>query len=517
MAKFSSAGHKPRARSPIQTTNTQTVTHEGGLACAPDPKSELVITAAGLLSGEGSFYEDATERDARFRNIVRQVTNEDADFVARFAPYLRKSLMIRSASVVLAAEYVAAGGPNGRQVVDSVLQRGDEPAEMIGYWLGHYGRSIPAAIKRGTADAVRRLYTERNALRYNGDSRGVRMADVIELVHPRAESDAQNALFKWLLDNRHHDETDVPSELEMLAANRALLDLPVEQRRAHLRQEGVRALSGAGMTWERLSSWLPDGMDAEAWEAVIPHMGVMALIRNLRNFEEASISAEARGRVASRISDPDEVAKSRVYPYQIWSACNASASDDWKAPLGKAFDFSTRNLPTLPRTLVLIDASGSMTGHISRRSKVTRADIAACMGAAAADNSSAVDLALFGREHKMVSRIAGESPLATTARLWKYIDEGVVGHATYGHTAIDALYDKKRHDRVIVFTDDQMHDSGRVDISHVPAVYFCNLGGYMPQSTERGSAGRYTIAGFSDSLYSLIEVLEAGRNANWPF
>jgi len=39
-------------------------------------------------------------------------------------------------------------------------------------------------IKRGIADAVRRLYTERAALRYDGQSRQLRMADVIELTHP---------------------------------------------------------------------------------------------------------------------------------------------------------------------------------------------------------------------------------------------------------------------------------------------------------------------------------------------
>ena len=52
-------------------------------------------------------------------------------------------------------------------------------AELLGYWLNAYGRNVPMPVKRGVADAVRRLYTERTALRYDGLSRQIRMADVI--------------------------------------------------------------------------------------------------------------------------------------------------------------------------------------------------------------------------------------------------------------------------------------------------------------------------------------------------
>jgi len=132
---------------------------------------------------------------------------------------------------MLAAEYVAAGGEGGRKVVDSVLQRGDEPAEMIGYWHSRHGRSLKMAVKRGVADATTRLYTERSALRYDGVGRGVRMADVIELTHPKARDDKQNALFKWLLDHRHHNDAVAdPRVLPKLAAAAEQAAVPVEER-----------------------------------------------------------------------------------------------------------------------------------------------------------------------------------------------------------------------------------------------------------------------------------------------
>ena len=108
-------------------------------------------------------------------------------------------------------------------MVARALQRADEPAEMLGYWLTTHGRNVPMPVKRGVADAVRRLYTERAALRYDGLSRQIRMADVIELTHPAPRDDAQSALFKYLLDRRHHDDAVADAAaLPMLAAAAAL-------------------------------------------------------------------------------------------------------------------------------------------------------------------------------------------------------------------------------------------------------------------------------------------------------
>src|SRR5262249_26472529 len=151
-----------------------------------------------------------------------------------------------------------------------------------------YGRKIPMPVKRGIADAARRLYTERAALRYDGLARQIRMADVIELTHPSPRDHFQSALFRYLLDRRHHDDAvAAPTVLPLLAAAAQLDAVPVDDRRALLRERGPAALAEAGYSWERLSGWLPGGMDAEAWEAVIPSMGVMALVRNLRNFDQA--------------------------------------------------------------------------------------------------------------------------------------------------------------------------------------------------------------------------------------
>ncbi|MEM7339378.1 MAG: TROVE domain-containing protein [Actinomycetota bacterium] len=514
MATFSKI-NRVNPSAPVKTQGA-TLTHERGRGFAPDLESELFLMAATYLAGEDSFYERAEQREARFVDLVHRVVATNPAFIGRLAPYLRNELKIRSASIILAAEYVAAGGARGRPIVSAVLQRGDEPAEMIGYWHSRHGRKLPMAVKRGVADAAVRLYTERSALRYDGLGRGVRMADVIELTHPKARDAKQSALFRWLLDRRHHNDAVAdPGMLPMLAAAEALAAVPADERRAVLDVRGPHTLADAGTSWERLSGWLPGGMDAAAWESVIPTMGVMALVRNLRNFDEQGISPAAVETVLGRITDADEVAKARLFPYQVWAAYTHAPSDDWKRALGATLELTTQNIPALDRTLVVIDMSGSMQAPVSNRSAMSRVEVAAVMAAVTAKRSANADVVIFGHTNKAVTFRRGASVLGRVDRLVKLV--GAVGHATNGHRAIADHFNSRRHDRVVLFTDDQMHDAGSVDISAVPLIYTVDLAGYRPRSMPSGSRGRYTLAGFTDATFSLTQMLEAGRDADWPF
>ncbi len=532
MSKFSGTIRRPlrtNLTAPIRTVRARLATHEGGRGFERTPESDLFLLAATNMVGEDAFYESAGDRDARFVDLVHQVTRTNPAFVAGavafdpaadpakvgLAQYLRSEMGMRSASVVLAAEYVAAGGAGGRSVVARALQRPDEPAEMLGYWLTRHGRNVPMAIKRGVADAVARMYTERAALRYDGLSRQIRMADVIELVHPKPRHDAQSALFRWLLDRRHHDDAVAdPSVLPMLAASAALDAVPVDERRAVLRDRGPAALAAAGVSWERLSGWLPGDMDAEAWEVVIPSMGVMALVRNLRNFDQAGISTAAVDAVIAKVTDADQVAKARLFPYQVSAAYQAAPSDDWKRALGVTLEHTVGNVPALDGTLVLVDTSGSMQAPVSRRSTMSRVEAAAVMAMATAKRASNVDVVIYGHTSANLGSMPGTSVLGGVARVVQSV--GSVGHATYGHTAIDRWFDPKRHRRVVVFTDDQQHDSG-LRLDHVPLIYTFDLAGYRPSALPAGERGRYTLGGFTDATFGVMSVLEDGQSADWPF
>src|SRR5690606_6699531 len=233
-------------------------------------------------------------------------------------------------------------------------------------------------VQRGLADAVARLYTEYSVLKYDSSYGGFRMGDVIELVHPRK---GNSALYQWILDRRHHGAfRGQLSDLPMIQARNELIEMPEDRRREFIRDgKWAEASKSAGLTWEFLSGWLPGGMDAEAWQSVIPSMGYMALLRNLRNFDESGIDKSSKDYVKRVLTDPEAVAKSRQFPCRFWSAYNATKSVTWSESLEEALDLSTKNIPLLDdTTLVLVDVSASMsTISYSARGRVSPSDVAA--------------------------------------------------------------------------------------------------------------------------------------------
>ncbi|WP_160051066.1 TROVE domain-containing protein [Nocardiopsis sp. FR26] len=539
MAKFNTRTARTATRSPVATEAAPSGrTFEGGPGYARDRRSELFLFAVNNLVGEATHYESAADRDARFRALVHQVALSDPVWLTGFIGWLRGPANLRTAPLVAAAEMAHArtqAGAHGhtRQAVAAALQRADEPGELLAYWLGRYGRPLPIALKRGVADAAVRLYTERSLLKYDTDSHSVRFGDVIDLVqpryhHPKVRGTAQDALFGYALDRRHGRNVAIPDELETLGQRAELMSWPLEQRRALMSAPAANILlQGAGMTWEAVASWLEGPMDAAAWEAVIPSMGYGALLRNLRNFDQAGVSDEVAAQVAARLADPDEVARSRQLPFRFLSAYRQVASLRWAWPLEQALGHALSNIPALPgRTLVLVDRSPSMWWHkLSEHSTMDWAEAAAVFGAAVALRAEHADLVEFGMANQPVHFHRGESVLKVVERFGRHdgtdIPSALAAHLNGGH------------DRVVIITDEQTRPGWlpsnaaghggrgptRID-DLVPArtpLYMWNFAGYQHGATPAGTGNRHTFGGLSDAAFRMVPLLEAGRNAAWPW
>ncbi|MFC3891576.1 TROVE domain-containing protein [Lentzea rhizosphaerae] len=529
MAKFNIFRARPAGTSPVATAPApSTTTYEGGDGYARDTKSELFLLAVSNMGGEDTFYESGNQRDNRFAQLVRAVALTDPEWIARLLKWLRTEANMRTASLVGAAEFVSArlaasadAGVTNRAVVDSVLQRADEPGELLACWTGANGRRVPKPIKRGIADAVRRLYDERAVLKWDSDARGYRMADVLNLAHPSPAADWQGALFQYVLDRRRDADVAVPEALRVIAARRELMAWPVDQRRALFgRPDAADVLRRAGMTWEAVAGWLQGPMTREVWEALAPSMGYMALLRNLRNFDEAGMSDEVASQVAARLADPGQVARSRQFPFRFLSAYEAAPSLRWGHALDQALQASLGNLPALPgRSLILVDTSASMShGTISAKSKVTPAKAAAVFGVALGAKGEQVDVVGFadGTFRHDVAR--GASVIREVDRFLKRIGE--VGHGTDIIGSLQRSY--RGHDRVFIISDMQTvaghHGKGVSDAvpRHVP-VYGFNLNGYRQAAYATGKANRHEFGGLTDATFRLVPLLEAGQNATWPF
>ncbi|MFG2572091.1 TROVE domain-containing protein [Streptomyces sp. NPDC048481] len=525
MARFNVRVRKARPVSPVTTTGRVLRTHEGGRGHERDTRSELFLLAVANFVSQQTFYETGAARDDRFCALVRELAVGDPAWTAGLLGWMRGEGNLRTAAIVGAAEYVharlAAGatdGPANRRVVDSVLQRPDEPGELLAYWTATYGRTLPKPVKRGVADAVRRLYSPRSLLKYDTATKGYRFGDVLNLVHasPDPAKPWQGDLFRYALDRRHHPETaEPPRSLPALVAHRELMAVPPAERRAVVTAaDGARRLAEAGMTWEALAGWLQGPMDGAAWEAVVPSMGAMALVRNLRNFDEAGVGDEVAARVAARISDPQEVARSRQFPFRYLAAYRHAPSLRWAYPLEQALGHSLANVPALPgRTLVLVDRSGSMFyARLSDRSDLSRADAAAIFGTALALRAADADLVEFGSTSNAIKFREGESVLRILERF------GDLG-GTDTTEAVRRHY--RGHDRVLIVTDEQFapsrHGGPTEQVpAHVP-VYTWNLAGHRAGHGPSGTANRHTFGGLSDAAFRMVPLLEAADDTKWPW
>lgn len=515
MAKFSGNPTPAQVFGAVKTkTETpDTLTYNLAPAYSRDAKSELFLLAVTNMVGEGTYYEKAGTRDNRFIQLVHQVAAEDPDWLRRFIPWLRDEANMRSASVVAAAEYVKAGGEAGRQLVKSALVRADEPMELLAYWYTNYGKKIPKSLKRGAADAALKLFNEYAALKYDSQGHAWRMGDVIDLTHPKADAEWQSALFKYLLDRRHNREIEISDLLPMIAARRRLEVTPADQRRALIDSENWNEIAkSAGITWEWLSSWIPGGMDAKAWEAVIPQMGYMALLRNLRNFDEAKIGTKATNYVQQYLVTPENVARSRQFTYRFWSAYKNCPSVRWASALEQALELSTQNIPEFKgSTIVFTDTSGSMASPVSGNSNIQLHEIAVVFASALAKrcDGRAKLISFADRSEELLCR-----PDLSVLRAVEYAvgRNGRVGHGTNLGTAIKQWY--KGEDRVAIFSDLQTSDL--VPKLNVP-VYVFNVGGYKATPFKTGKNGVYEIGGFTDKAFTMINMIESRRDGGWPF
>ncbi|WP_112141296.1 TROVE domain-containing protein [Glycomyces dulcitolivorans] len=527
MPKFNKPKTKPALASPVSSEPAPSGrTAQGAPGYARDAKSELFLLAVTNMVGEQTFYETADGRDNRFAELVRAVAVENADWTARFLAWLRTGANLRSAALVGGLEAAKAmaehGVPGGRQIVASVLQRADEPGEALAYWTSAYGRAVPKPVKRGIADAAVRLYNERSVLKYDTASKGYRFGDVLNLVHAAAATNRQSDLFQHILDRRYGRDESVPDSLRTILADRSLRAEARDRPEAMLDTDRLRE---AGMTWEDALSLAGPRIDkGRLWAALVPTMGYMALLRNLRNFDEADVPDEVAAAVAAKLADPSEVARSRQLPMRFLSAYRAAPSLRWGHALGQALDHSLASLPELSgRTLILVDTSGSMNSRFSRDGSLMRWDAATVFGLALARRCEAADVVSFsngwrGHEGTMVfPPRKGESLLKSVDR-WRS-DGFFIGGGTDTEVAVRRHY--AGQDRVVILTDEQAHAGGALDVTAaVPEhrmVYTWNLAGYRMGHAPSGTRTRHTFGGLTDAAFAMVGLLEAGRNADWPF
>jgi len=329
-----------------------------------------------VLGAEGGTYY-ATERKIVRENaaVVERLAKSDGERLVREVVEMSESGRAPKNDPAILALAIAAklGDDATRAEAYAALPR----VCRIGTHLYHFAEFVNSmgGWGRGARRSIARWFNDRSAddlahqlVKYQQRD-GWSARDLLRLAHPKPASKAHDALYKWATggyDAVGEAQVIVPplieafEELKVATDGNRVLELI---RKYRLPREAVPT--------QHLTR-------ADVWEALLPHMGLTALVRNLATMTRIGLVAPLGDHVASicaRVTDAEQLKKARVHPIQMLSALRTYAQghgdrggNTWTPvqavvdALDAGFYASFASVePTNKATLLALDVSGSMT------------------------------------------------------------------------------------------------------------------------------------------------------------
>ena len=494
--------------------STTKLNRAGGEAFALTPELELYTTVV-TASLSNKFYETASERIDRIASLVGRC---DAHFVAQLAVYARQKMNLRSVPLLLVVELakVHSGDDLVSRTVEKVIMRADEIMELLSCYqwrnknnisgtggntpkkLGKLSHQIQVGLQRAF-----NKFDEYQFAKYDRDGLEVKLRDALFLVHPKAKDDAQQTIFDKIANK--FLETPYTWETELSALGQYRFKTPEAKKQAF----------------------------KEKWEELIGSgkLGYMALLRNLRNILCAEVNDNSLKDVANRLSNPQEVARAKQFPFRFLSAyrelqdCKNGNVPLIMQALEEAVVATAQNIAGFDehtRVLLACDVSGSMYTPISEKSTVKAYDVGLVLAMLLKNRCKHVVSGIFGDSWKVIN-MPSSGILSNVMQM--YSREGEVGYTTNGYKVIEYLRRRKiAMDKVMIFTDCQMWDSndGNKKIQHEwtkykamapqAKLYLFDLVGYGQSPLKMLDNDVALIAGWSDKVFDMLEALENGSS-----
>jgi 60 kDa SS-A/Ro ribonucleoprotein len=194
--------------------------------------------------------------------------------------------------------------------------------------------------------------------------------DLLRLSHPTPASDDHKAVYHWATQG-------ADSALSEGMVLPPLLEAFEEAKHVESLERMLKLITDYKLPREAIpTQWLTK---PEVWNAMLPHLGLTAMIRNLATMTRVGLIAplsDASKYVIGKLSDSAALRKSRIHPIQVLSALltyqqgrSVRGSSTWTAvqpivdALDQAFYGTFSNVePTGKNILLAIDVSGSMGG-----------------------------------------------------------------------------------------------------------------------------------------------------------
>lgn len=428
-------------------------THEGARAKHLSPELQLRRSVMACLLWEDQFYESGVEISTRISDLISKV---DPMKTWDIAVEAREKMKLRHIPLLLAREMARFEEIKVSGLLEKIIQRPDELTEFLAiYWKDDKKgeeRPLSAQVKKGLARAFAK-FDHYQLAKYNQDNE-IKLRDVMFLVHPKAKSPEQQETFKKLADKT----LEPPDTWEV-------------------------ALSGGADKKETFTRLIHEG-----------NLGALALLRNLRNMEQAGVEREVirSGLQAMKVD--------RVLPFRFITA--ARHAINWEPELEQAMFKCVEEKPRLEgRTALVIDVSYSMESEVSGRSEVSRMDAACGVAMIARELCSEVEVFTFSNQTVSVPPRRG-FPLR----------DAIVGSQEHSGTDLGTAVTRVNGiqgtfiqgiDRIIVITDEQ----SRTPVPNPTAkkAYMINVASYK---NGVGYGPWIHIDGWSEAVLDYIQTLE---------
>jgi len=511
----------------LNKAKTQVTNYEGAKAFAMSPEMEL-YTAVVTWSLNDSFYEKNEDRLNRLRALMYQC---NPVFVGKLAVYARTKMYMRSVPLVLVTELanLHSGDNLVARVTDGVIGRADEITELLACYELMNKRTGPKKLNRLSKQLQKGLTTAFNRFdeyqfaKYNRDG-VIKLRDALFLVHPKAKDELQQVLFNKIVNGTLQTPYTWETELSALGQ----LSFDSEEAKA----EAFRA------KWEEL---IDSGK-----------LGYMALLRNLRNIQEAGVSYAHFQKICATLADSAQVAKAKQFPFRYLAAYRELIAVETMSPvkgltkklsalllgnkgytgelldaLEKAVQASAANIKGFDhntRVLLACDVSGSMQTPVSAKSKVLLYDIGLMLAMLLQSRCKNVEVGMFGDKWKTIT-VPRNNILGNVQEFYKR--EGEVGYSTNGFLVIkDLLARRVKMDKVMLFTDCQLWNSANIadhihplwlrykaEVAPGAKLYLFDLKGYGQAPLQLLQNDVYLVAGWSDKVFEVLAALENGASA----
>ena len=433
-------------------------TAQGAVASRINDELQLRRSVMACLLWEDAFYEEGVSIAERIAALIPKV---DAVAVQRIALEARNEMKLRHVPLLIVREMARLASHRHlvAKTLAEVIQRPDELAEFLSIYWKEKKQPLSAQVKKGLAAALAKFDAYQLA-KYNR-AHAIKLRDVLFLSHARPKDSTQEAVWKKLVDKTL--EPPDTWEVALSAGN---------DRKA---------------TWERL---LAENK-----------LGALALLRNLRNMTEDKVKP-ALIKTALR-----DVRVEQVLPFRFIAA--ARHAPDFEPELEQAILKCLSQQVRLPgKTILMVDVSGSMGGRLSRKSEMSRMEVA--FGLAILAREMCEDAKIYataGNDRTMVhatSLVPARRGFALSDAVRREASR-LGGGGIFLTQCLEFAREREHEtDRIIVLTDEQDCDR-KLSPDKAPAFgkhnYIVNI------SNERNGVayGKFThIDGWSEAVLDYI-------------